>query len=185
MKFTLYGLLILALANCAYRMGPNQRALPGGRTKIFVNMFENRTQEVGIEADMTNAFIQELSKSGLGTYTSRENADIIIEGTIHAIGYLGKTPVRVAETEQALFTEYQTQLTVLVRAIDPTTNDPTKKELWQGQVMGEKNYKAPQVTTYGLRTANPLYNQSARRQLVRAIAKEVAAEAVTRMTENF
>ena len=62
--------------------------------------------------------------------------------------------------------------------------DKADKELWQGR-SGEKNYKAPQLTTYGLRTANPLYNQNAKRQTIRSIAKDMAFEAVSRMTENF
>ncbi len=172
-------LLFLQTAGCAYKFGPHQRQLPGNHQKIYIKMFENRTQEVGIEADMTNAFVQELSRSGVGTVTAEASADVTLEGEIHMVDYLGKTAL-LLETDRSLFTEYQTRVNIILRLVDNQ-----KKEIWQGQFMGEKNYKAPQLTTYGLRTANPLYNQSARRQTIRAIAKDMANEAIARMTENF
>jgi hypothetical protein len=153
--------------------------LPGNKQKIYIKMFENRTQEVGIEADVTNAFIEEVNRAGVGTVTNQENAEIVMEGIIHTVGYLGKSAVPL-DGNRPLWSEYQTTVNIVLKIVDPQ-----KKELWQGQFIGEKNYRAPQLTTYGLRTANPLYNQSARRQTIKAIAKDMATEAVARMTENF
>jgi hypothetical protein len=171
--------LFLIITSCAYGFGPHHRQLPGGHQKIFVKMFENRTQEVGVESDVTDAMIQELARSGVGTITSEAEADEVVEGVIHTIDYLGKTPLTL-DNKHSLFTEYQTRVNMVVKVIDKQN-----KELWQGQIMGEKNYKAPQLTIQGLRTADPLYNQSARRQTIRAIAKDMATETISRMTENF
>lgn len=174
---------IFLLLGCAYRFGPHQRQLPGGHQKIFVKIFENRTQEVGIETEFTNACIQELSRSGLATVTTEANADVVLEGVIHAVSYLGKSAVGFETTpgqSRSLIREYQTHVNLVFKIVDQQ-----KKELWQGQILGEKNYKAPQLQTMGLSTANPLYNQSARRQVLRMIAKEIATEAVGDMTENF
>lgn len=174
---------LLSLSSCAYRFGPHQRQLPGGHKKIFVKIFENRTQEVGIEPEFTNAFIQELARTGVATVTTQNNADVILEGIIHAVSYLGKSAVTFDTTpgqQRSLISEYQTHVNVVFKLVDQQN-----KELWQGQIMGEKNYKAPQVRTMGLSTANPLYNQNARRQVLKAIAKDMATEAVGDMTENF
>lgn len=180
MKIAMISVLLLVFGGCAsYRMGPHQRQLPGGHQKIFVTMFENRTQEVGIESDMTNAFIQEVARSGVGTVTNKENADVVLQGVIHTVDYLGKSAVNL-NNGFSLFSEYQTRVTIVLKAIDRQD-----KELWQGQFIGEKNYKAPQMTSYGLRTANPIYNQNARRRVIVDISKDMAFEAVGRMTENF
>jgi len=180
MKLALWTALILNFTACAYHFGPSERRLPGNAQKVYVRMFENRTQEVGIEADLTNAFVTELARSGVGTVvTNEENSDLILEGVIHTVDYLGKTPISI-DGNRSMYTEYQTRLNIVLKAVDRN-----KKELWQGQFMNEKNYKAPQVTTYGLRTADPLYNQSARRQTIKQIAQDMAMEAVARMTENF
>lgn len=180
------GIILLgAVSACAYRFGPHGRQLPGGHKKAFVQLFENRTQEVGIEADWTNAFIEEMSRSGLTTVTNEESAEVIIVGVIHTVDFQAKTPIQLASssgttTARSMYTEYQTRVTIVLKAMDKQD-----KELWQGQFNGEKNYKAPQLTLYGLRTANPLYNQSARKQTLKTIAKEVAFEAIGSMTENF
>lgn len=182
-------LALFSLNSCAYKFGPQQRQLPGGHQKVFVKLFENQTQEVGIEPDLTNAFIQELSRSGVATVTNEDGADLVVVGTIHTVDYLAKTPVNMSSSingpdgkaaQRSMYTEYQTRVTIVLKAVDKQD-----RELWQGQFMGERNYKAPQLTIYGLRTANPLYNQNARRQTIAAIAKDVAFEAVSRMTENF
>lgn len=151
-------------------------------------MFENRTrEEVGIEADFTDAFTRELAHSGLAQVTNAGDADIILQGIIHTADYLGKTSTSMPDgniggliNSATLFTEYQARITIVLRAVD--SHD---KEVWQGQFLGEKNFKASQVTEPSLRTANSLYNQSARRQVSRLVAKELAAEAIGRMTENF
>jgi hypothetical protein len=184
----IFAALSSLLNACAYRIGPHNRALPGGAQKIYIKQFENRTPEVGIEPDITNAFVQEMARSGVGEVTTSEaNADVVLEGVIHAIDFLGKTSIELPAStatpdpgSRTMFTEYQTRVTIILKAVDKSD-----KELWQGQFMGEKNYKAPQLTVYGLRTANPLYNQNAKRQTIRSIAKDMAFEAISRMTENF
>lgn len=184
------GVALLALTTfmflnaCAYRFGPHHRQMPGGHQKVFVKLFENRTQEVGIEPDWTNAFTQEMARTGLATVTTEENADLVVVGVIHTVAFRAKTPIAIKSAtggpDRSMFTEYQTLVTIVLKAVDKQG-----QELWQGQFNGEKNYKAPQLTTYGLRTANPVYNQNARRQTLASIAKEVAFEAISRMTENF
>src|SRR5690606_21243933 len=48
-------------------------------------------------------------------------------------------------------------------------NDKAKALLCLSQLLAH----GPQLTTPGLRTANPLYNQSAKRQAIKVIAKDV------------
>ena len=80
-------LLFFQLAGCAYHFGPHHRQLPGGYKKIFVKILENRSQEVGVEADFTNALIQELARSGVAQVSSEREADVILEGVIYTISY--------------------------------------------------------------------------------------------------
>jgi hypothetical protein len=183
----LFCILMMHLSSCAYRFGPQERQLPGGSKKIFVKIFENRTQEVGIEVDFTNAIIQELARSGVVTVTTEASADVILEGVIHTVSYLGKSaltfgtaPGLSSNQTRSLISEYQTHVNIVFKLLDQQN-----KELWQGQIVGERNYKAPQLRTMGLSTANPLYNQNARRQVLKLIAKDMATESVSDMTENF
>jgi hypothetical protein len=183
MKIALLFLIMMSVSSCAYRFGPHQRQLPGGHQKIFVKIFENRTHEVGIESDFTNACIQELARTGVATVTTEASAEVVLEAVIHAVSYLGKSAVgfqTVPGESRSLISEYQTHVNIVFRLLDKE-----KKELWQGQFSGERNYKAPQLSVMGLSTANPIYNQSARRQVMRMIAKDMATEVMSDMTENF
>lgn len=180
MKACFFITLCFLFNACAYTWGPRERQLPGGHETIHVKMFENRTQEVGIETDVTNAMIQELARSGIGNVVSSGKAEVQLEGVIHTVDFLGKTSI-TTDDSIPLFSEYQTRMSVMITAIDTKT----KKKLWSGQFLGEKNYRAPQLTRRTLRTANPLYNQSGKRQIIRQIAKEMASEAMTSMMENF
>jgi outer membrane lipopolysaccharide assembly protein LptE/RlpB len=183
MKKALLLLFCMSLSSCAYRFGPHQRQLPGGYQKIHVKIFENRTHEVGIESDFTNACIQELARTGVATVTTEGNAEVVLEAVIHAVSYLGKSAVSfqtIPGEDRSLISEYQTHVNVVFRLLDKQS-----KELWQGQILGERNYKAPQLRVLGLSTANPIYNQSARRQVMKMIAKDMATEVMSDMTENF
>jgi hypothetical protein len=175
--------LFFAFSGCAYRMGPGQRQLPGGAQSIYVKMFENRTQEVGFETEFTNAFTAELARSGVSLVTRQSESELVLVGYIHSISYLGTNSDNMKEkgnTNSLLFTEYTANVTIVLKVLDRAG-----KEVWQNQFTSSKNYKAPQLTLPGLRTANPLYNQSARRQNIRNVAKILAEEAVSIMTENF
>lgn len=167
-------------SSCAYTWGPGQRRMPGSYERVHVKMYENRTLEVGIEADVTNMMIQRVAKSGLAQITSKDQAQLELRGVIHTVDFLGKTAITTPEGAP-LFTEYQTRMSVIVRVVEVATG----KELWQGQFLGEKNYRAPQLTRQTLRTSNPLYNQSAKRRVIREMAEDIAAEAFVSMTENF
>lgn len=183
MKKAILFFILISVSSCAYRFGPHQRQLPGGYQKIHVKIFENRTHEVGIESDFTNACIQELARSGVATVTTEGNAEVVLEAVIHAVSYLGKSAVGFATVpgqNRSLISEYQTHVNVVFRLLDKQN-----KELWQGQILGERNYKAPQLKVMGLSTANPIYNQSARRQVMKMIAKDMATEVMSDMTENF
>lgn len=186
MKITIIGLLIVFMASgCSYHLGRLGRRLPGGAKNIHVKMFENRTQEVGIESDFTNSFVSELARTGIADVTAEHDADAYLVGIIHTVDSPGTSSRPMADAaangnRATLFTDYQTRVTIVLRLLDKNN-----KELWQGQVLGERNYKAPQLTLPSLRTANPLYNQSARRQNLKEISKTMASEAVLRMTENF
>ncbi|MEA1968310.1 MAG: LPS assembly lipoprotein LptE [Thermodesulfobacteriota bacterium] len=81
-----YGvLLFLFLAcSCGYRFS-GAGALPGSVTKVYVEMFENRSFETGAETLFTNAFISELLRQTDADVVDKESAQAFIFGTIRSI----------------------------------------------------------------------------------------------------
>ncbi len=79
-------LLALSMASCGYRFAGGQD-FPFGIKKIFVNLFENRTGETGIEVIITNDFIYEFTRSNKVEVVSRERADAIFSGVIRSVSF--------------------------------------------------------------------------------------------------
>ena len=59
------------------------------------------------------------------------------------------------------------------------------KRVWQTTLRGQQDYRGPLLKNFGVRSSNPLYNQSAREQTLSLIAKDMMNDAFDRMTENF
>ena len=76
-------LLLLAGAGCGYGFSAKGEAFPKDVQKVFVETLVNRTREVGIEGDMTNALMREIRQKGqLRVVTQLDQADAIISGVV-------------------------------------------------------------------------------------------------------
>src|SRR4051812_37988558 len=78
-------ILLLFNSSCAYRWGFRERAVPGGYKQIAVPIFKNKTPEVGIETDFTNALIRQFERSQVAHIASRTIAPVRIDGLIEKI----------------------------------------------------------------------------------------------------
>jgi len=76
-----FGVLLTA---CGYRFTGGGE-LPENVRKISVSVFENKTQETGLESVITNDLIYEFTRSGKASVTSRERAEAILTGVIKSM----------------------------------------------------------------------------------------------------
>lgn len=181
------GLLAITTASgCAYTFGRGPRSIPGGYKQISVPTFKNRSQETGAEVAFTSALMQEFLRSKVARVVDDPLAEVRIEGEIAAITAMADAK-READSSNmlpdgtVLATQYRLLAAVNLKVIRRSDNEV----LWQGQFNGERTYAAPQVTLSGVNTVNPLYNLSARRQNLEAMANDMMVEAHSRLTENF
>jgi hypothetical protein len=182
--------LILSLtlsSGCAYRLGSPDRSLPGGYHQIFIPIFKNKSQEPGIEVAFTNALIQEFERAKIGRVTDSKQAEVVVEGVIESVTYNKSGNDRGADNDSTLptGTVLATAYQIVITAQITLRRNSDKSVLWSGNFSGERTYTAPQVTTAGVNTVNPLYNLSARRQNIERKALEMMSEAHDRITENF
>ena len=84
-------LLLVALvcgglaAGCGYRF-QGKAQLPGGAQFLFVDIFENRTNELGLETTVTNAVVFEFTKRDKQSMVrDRESADLVMKGVIRSV----------------------------------------------------------------------------------------------------
>jgi hypothetical protein len=89
-KFKLYsGLLLLTIWGvfpaCGYRFAGGG-SFPAGVQQIFITIFENRTNEAGIETNFTDDLVNEfILRREAGLAKGRENADAILSGVIRSM----------------------------------------------------------------------------------------------------
>lgn len=177
----------LSLTGCAYRLGSPDRSLPGGYRQVYIPVFKNKSMEPGIEVAFTNSLIQEFERTKIGRVTEASQAEVLVEGVITSVTYAksGTDLTGDKSTPLPMGAVLATQYQILVTADVTLKRNSDKSVLWTGTFNGERTYQAPQVTTAGVNTVNPLYNLSARRQNIDQIAAEMMSEAHDRMTENF
>ena len=170
------------LTGCAYRWGTPDRTLPGGFKTVSVPIFKNLTLEPGIEVSFTNALRQEFERSKIARVSPKYESGAEIEGKILSVQYLPSGPQESAvSTGVVLASQYR----ILIQVEVLLKNLATGKTLWSGKFSGERTYIAPQVTSPGVNTVNPLYNLSAHRLNIDVLATSLMNEAHDRVTENF
>lgn len=176
-----------SLVGCAYHAIPVEREIIGGYRTIAVPVFKNSTTETGIEMPFTNAVIRELQRAQIGRITTRDEAQVTLEGTIESVNFVpaekveGVPSVNLLPANTVLTTKYQVLLQTTLRL----RRNSDQKILWQGTFQGERYYFTPKIGEPGLNSVNALYNQSARYENIQAMAVEIMAEAHDRLTENF
>lgn len=76
--------VVAAAAGCGYRPLLRDATAPGGVTRIDVPLLENRTEQVGIEAELTAALVDHLDRYRAVHVTDRE-PDAVLTGTIRSV----------------------------------------------------------------------------------------------------
>lgn len=181
-------LILFGLAtSCAYRLGSPDRSLPGGYRQVYIPIFKNKSMEPGIEVAFTNALIQEYERSKIARVTDTHQAEVVAEGVIESVTVTRTGTDMVAEERPdmplgtVLGTKYDVQIEIQV----VLKRNSDKAVLWANRFNRVRTFTAAQVTTAGVNTVNPLYNQAAKRQNIEAMAFEMMSEAHDRSTENF
>lgn len=177
---------IFQLTGCAsYQWGPGDKKLPGGYTQVSVPLFVNLTQEVGAEVPFTRAIVKEVERSQFASLVKPSDSEVTVRGTIQMLDFQGFSVIDIddgdGERVRKLNTAYQIHATVLIELIKPS--DGTV--VWSTTVDGTRGYNGPKLTQQSVRSANPLYNKSAREQNLIIIANELMNEAFDKMTERF
>jgi hypothetical protein len=187
------------LTACSYKLGVRDRRFPGGYEFVSVPVFKNITQETGAEVYFTNGLIEELERSRLVTITSKDNAQVVLEGTITSISYdesnqtanSSSTPApnlpgtynpgAFLPSNTTLSTEYYITIKVLLAA--RRTSD--QKVIWKSKFESRRPYEAPQLGVVSVNASDATYNSSAHYLNIQDMAVDMMSEAHDRLTENF
>ena len=176
------------MSSCAYNLSTKKDALPGGVKHIQIPLFKNTTSEPGAEVFFTNALKLEALRSSVTKVENEEsNAEAILQGTIASITVIADDSVIESENNPYLpkRSVLATQYKVFVSVDLVLKKKGSSEILWSGNFQQTKNFPAALITLPVINSSNPLYNQSAKRQTLDALSKEMMQAGFDRMTENF
>ncbi len=180
--------LCLLLSGCAYKLSSRTQTLPGNVKSLQIPLFRNDSGEVGVETFFTNALKIEALRSHFVTVKNEEGqAEGVLQGRVTSVDVIADESIIEAKntefmpTETVIATQYR--VSVGIELVLKKANSSTI--LWRGNFVQTKSYSAPQITLPVVNTANTLYNESAKRQTLNDLSKEMMQAAFDRMVENF
>jgi hypothetical protein len=180
--------VILFFSSCAYKLSDKVDSLPGNVKSIQIPLFKNDSKEVGAETYFTNALKSEALRAKFMQLKNDESAaEGVLQGRIINVDVVANESVIEAKNTQYLPTEtvIATQYNVTVGIELILKRKASSEILWRGTFAQTRNYSAPQITLPSINTANSLYNQSAKRQTIELLSKDMMQAAFDRMVENF
>lgn len=156
--------IVLTITGCGYRFSAGG-ALPGGVKRVFVVMFENRTDETGAETILTNDFIYEFSRAGTLS-GSQYGADARLSGEILSVsrGTISRIGINTSQERRVR----------LVLSLRLTGADGTL--LWSQRMTDNEEYLVEKDKETTDRN---------RREAIMVLSRRLAEKVYHRMIDNF
>lgn len=156
--------IVVMVTGCGYRFSGGG-TLPGGAKQVFVVMFENRTDETGVETILTNDLIYEFSRAGTLS-GSQYGADARLSGEIISVsrGTISRIGINTSQ-------ERRVRLVVSLRL-----TGADGKLLWSQRMTDNEEYlveKDKETTDRNRRTA------------ITVLSRRLAEKAYYRLIDNF
>lgn len=154
-------------AGCGYRF-QGKAQLPGGAQTLFVDIFENRTNQLGLETTVTNAVVYEFIKRGKQSMVSdREAADLVMKGVIRSVEL---------STAVARYRDQGGARTVSL-TLDVQLVAPDGKVAWSAVGLTDSD-------TYVV-SEDKFLSQDKQRATLAIVATRIAERIYNRFTDNF
>jgi outer membrane lipopolysaccharide assembly protein LptE/RlpB len=168
-SFAIAWLILAAIASaaCGYRF-QQQARLPGGAQRLYVDIFENRTNQAGLETTVTNAVVFEFIKRGeTDIVKEASQAELVMKGIIRSV------EIRtVATRNKDAAGERQVTLTLDVRLVQPDG-----KTAWSANgLMDGEAYVV---------TSDKFLNDDRQRATLALAATRIAERIYNRFTDDF
>ena len=157
--------LLLAVA-CGYNLAGGG-SLPAGVQTVFVELFENRSNEIGIENTFTNDMVNEILLNRKQALATRDQAESILKCTIVSL-----SSNTISQTSAGRATERR-----LVVVVDAELVDRQGSVIWSAGKI--RSYEPFDV---GVSEAETAQNRSVALQ---ELSERMAESVFNRLTEDF
>jgi len=159
----------LFVSGCGYHVpGASESWVGGDARVVYVQLFENMTAEPYLDNYMSDALVEELSRSRVFELTENvEAADVLIGGTVdnfksRAVSYSSSDRI----------TDYRATMTITVRLL----NNGKDQVLWQKKMGRSEDYSA---------AVNKNLQLEGERLAARQVARRLAEDIRAQLLNNF
>jgi len=158
--------LWLSVAACGYRFSGGGE-LPGGSQKLNIGIFENRTNENGLESRIANDLIYQFTRFGNLQLTDRAKADAFLTGTIKSV-----RSVTISHASANTSTERRIQVIIALKL--SSTEDGL---IWSDNaISGYETYEVSPVKSQ---------TEKNKKSALAKLSGRVAERIYYRLTDNF
>lgn len=163
----LLGCALVGVLSCGYRFQGSGR-LPGGVERVFVETFENRTTETGLETLVTSAVVFQITKRQQSAVAaSAESADAVLKGVIQSVS---------VQTVSTRGKDSAGERRVTLRA-DIRLIHKEGRILWEAR--GVSEYETFSVSD------DKFANERRQRAAIGGAASRIAEKILNRLTDDF
>ena len=154
---------------CGYRFTGSGN-FPSSVERIFIQIFDNRTSEIGVENDLANGLAAQFTTRGNSTalVNSEEKADAVLTGVIASI--------QITTTSRATETTADARRVILTADSKLTTTD--NRTIWSAKRVAATN-------TYTVVVGNNEATEDNKRQALAQAANKLAERLYNRLVEDF
>lgn len=161
--------LIMFVSGCGYHVPGTSDSWVGGDARIvYVQLFENMTAEPYLDNYMSDALVEELSRSRLFELTENvEAAEVLIGGTVD-----GFTSNAISYSSSDNISDYRATMEITVRLL----NNGNDQVLWQDKMRRSEDYSA---------AVNKNLQLERERLTARQVAKRLAEDIRAQLLNSF
>ena len=159
-------IISVLLGACGYRFA-EQGGFPGGTHLLFVKVFQNPTQETGVENIVTAALLSELTlRKTDALASSMDNADVILSGVVEEVS------IQTIAIKKDTASERRVTVTISVKLARQEGS-----VVWAAREFSDnEGYRVD---------ADPEQTDQNRRNAIRLLSRRIAEQVVNRLSDNF
>jgi outer membrane lipopolysaccharide assembly protein LptE/RlpB len=162
-------LCTVVLNACGYRFA-GQGQYPRGVEKILIEVFENRTSNVGVERVVTNQVIFEFTRQREKSLTNRaEDADAILKGVIRTIS---------TQTIARVGTEVASQREVVMTVDLQLVQQDGRQVLWSAKGISDRQ-------AYDVVEGSSIATNQNETVAIARLSERISERIFSRLTNNF
>jgi len=162
-------LLTLFVAGCGYHVpGASDPWVGGDARVVYVQLFEDMTAEPYLDNYMTDALVEELSRSRFFELTENvDAAEVLIGGTVD-----GFSSSAISYSSTDTITDYRATMTITAQLVNNANGQVT----WQKKMSRSEDYSA---------AVNKNLQLEGERLTARQVAKRLAEDIRAQLLNNF